>query len=363
MEEYVPPAPFHEERPGRWVAEEAWPSPRIGRRRWHLNVLHLGEKAGPEDRMRVCSPQTTGLSAGDWYGFGAEGESPIDQREDDGKSLVFDSDPVTERMEILGAPVVTLELASNRPVAHVVVRLCDVAPDGASMRVSYGVWNLTQRESREHPTPLEPGRRERVQVQLNDVAYAFDVGHTIRVAISTCYWPVIWPAPEPVTLTIFTGTSTLDLPVRPPREEDALLRAFEPPERGPRSEVTPLEHVPLRRIVQRDLTTDVTVYDVWSDGGDFGGAARARLEDIDLEVGYAIRKTYRIHEHDPNQASTTVHQSTVHRRGDWSTRLELTTELSADPERFRLRATLESWEGDEPFVVRRWDEWIPRQLL
>jgi len=73
MEDYVDPAPIYEMRPGRWVAEPTWPSPHLVTRRWHLNVLTLGDRADPEDRMRVASPQTTGQAGGDWYGFGAEG--------------------------------------------------------------------------------------------------------------------------------------------------------------------------------------------------------------------------------------------------------------------------------------------------
>ena len=51
-----------------------------------------------------------------------------------------------EPVEILGAPVVTLEVASDRPVAQLIARLCDVHPDGRSLRVSFGVLNLTHRD-------------------------------------------------------------------------------------------------------------------------------------------------------------------------------------------------------------------------
>ncbi|MBB3142671.1 CocE/NonD family hydrolase [Halomonas organivorans] len=363
MEEYVPPAPMHVERPGRWVAEDAWPSPRIRPRMLYLNVLSLGESPEPADRLRLASPQTTGLAAGDWYGFGAEGESPTDQREDDGKSLVFDSDPLIERLEILGAPVASLDLAVDRPVAHVIVRLDDVAPDGASARVSYGILNLTQRDSRAEPAPVIPGRRYQVDVRLNDIAYAFAAGHTLRLAISTCYWPVIWPAPERVQLELHTGTSRLTLPARPPRPEDTELRPFEPPERGPMPELTTLKAAPFRRLVERDLTTGMTVYRISTTGGDFGDAALARIEDIDLTVGYTLAKSYRIHDYDPETAEATVEQVTTHRRGHWHTRLECRTSLTATPQRFRIRGVLKAYEGDTLFARRDWDEEVERRLL
>jgi predicted acyl esterase len=102
----------------------------------------------------------------------------------------------------------------------VAVRLSDLALDSAATRVTYALLNLTHREGHEHPAPLVPGRRERVRVQLNDVAQAFPPGHRIRVAISPAYWPLAWPPPDPVTLTVFTGASTLELPVRSAAPED-----------------------------------------------------------------------------------------------------------------------------------------------
>ncbi|TDT41487.1 hypothetical protein DES49_1581 [Halospina denitrificans] len=363
MEDYVPPAPLYEYRPGRWVAEEEWPSPRIQPQRWYLNVLALSRKPDGEDRLRLSSPETTGLAGGDWYGFGAEGEMAIDQREDDGKSLSFDTDPVEEDFEILGAPVAELELEVDQPVAYVIVRLNDVSPDGASSRVSYGMLNLCQRNSREEPEPLEPGRRYRVRVQLNDVAYRFAAGHTVRLAVSTSYWPVIWPAPRPVHLKLYTGVSTLDLPVRPERAADADLRPFEPPERGPQADPEHLYPGELKRTVERDLTNNETVYRVYNEGGDFGGASLAYIEDIDLTVGYSVGRYYRIHEYDASNAEARIDQTCVLERGDWSTKIECVTVLSADADHFRLRATLLAHEGDELFLSREWDESIPRRLI
>ena len=74
------------------------------------------------------------------------------------------------------------------------MRLNDVFPDGRVSRVTYGVLNLTHRKSHEFPEPMKPGRKTVVTVALNDVAYSFRKGHRMRVAISTTYWPMIWPS-------------------------------------------------------------------------------------------------------------------------------------------------------------------------
>ena len=137
------------------------------------------------------------------------------------RSLVFETPPLDAPVEILGAAIVTLDVVCDRPIANLVARLCDVHPSGESLRVSYGVLNLAHRDGHEKPAPLAVGQRYRVHIQLNDAGAVFPAGHRIRLALSTAYWPMIWPAPEQATLLILGGT--LDLPVRPPQATDALL--------------------------------------------------------------------------------------------------------------------------------------------
>src|SRR5262249_21288706 len=145
-----------------------------------------------------------------------------DQRPDDARSLCFDSAPLPDRLEILGAPEVTLELSGDRPGGLVVVRLCEVAPDGTSRRVTYGALDLTQSDGSSAPAGSRPGRGARMRVSCYPVADGFAAGHRIRLAVSTAYWPTFWPAPAPVALCVHTGGSRLALPVRPRHLDDAL---------------------------------------------------------------------------------------------------------------------------------------------
>ena len=192
-----------------------------------------------------------------------------------------------------------MEVAADQPVALIAVRLNDVAPDGASARVTYGLLNLTHRENHEQPNRLEPGKRYVVSMTLNDVAHAFPAGHKIRLAVSTCYWPIAWPAPQPVTLSLFTGKSFVDLPVRPPDPSDAALRRFESPERAA-AEITELRPAALKRIVERDRATNETVYTISSGHVDLDSPKLVRINAIDLEVGHTMLKRFRIGEEDPD---------------------------------------------------------------
>src|SRR5207253_6992536 len=171
-----------------------------------------------------------------------------------------------EPLEILGFPEVELELAADRPVALVCVRLCDVAPDGVSALVSRGLLNLTHRDGQAEPRPLEPGRRYAVVVRLDAAGYSFPARHRLRLAISSAYWPWAWPSPDPVELTVHGAA--LSLPVRPARAEDERLAAFGEPEQTPPLEVEQLAPGVANRSIRRDLVTGLVeqVFE-WDLGG------------------------------------------------------------------------------------------------
>jgi len=363
MQQWVSPQPQYEYWPGRWVAEEAWPSARIVPRTFQLDVGYLGSDVTVTRDLSFRSPQTIGLRAGEWCAFGAEGEMPPDQRPDDGGSLVFDSDPLDEDMPMLGAPALDLEILSDLPTALLAARLCDVAPDGSSLRISYGLLNLCHRDSHEFPEALEPDKPYRVRLQLNDLAHVIPAGHRVRLALSSSYWPIAWPSPDRAILTVRTRISTLTLRVPPPRPEDEALPKFKEPESAPGTPHTKLRRAPMRRSLETDLTTNEMVYTLHSDGGELEGASLARIEDIDLEIGYSITKRYRILEDDPLSAKTELIQQSHFRRGDWAISVECRSTLTATHDAFQFDCHVEAYENDDPVRYREFIRTIPRKLV
>jgi putative CocE/NonD family hydrolase len=348
MQESVPPRTYYAERPGRWVAEPSWPSPNITPMQLAMNADGVAPAAGRETTLTHRSPLSNGALAGHWCAYGYAPDLPADQRADDGKSLVFDSAPLTGLIEILGAPVVTIELAVDRPQAQICVRLNDVAPDGASLRVTYGLLNLTHRNSHEDPEALKPGQRYRARVQLNDVAHSFPVGHRIRVVVSTSYWPIAWPSPEPTTLTLFTGASHILLPVRKPRPEDAELRRFLPAEVSPPLAMTELRAGNGIETVTHDLITGESVFITEEDGG------RYLIDHIGLATEHAHKEEFRIADDDPGSARVDITHTRRVERDSWCTCTETRTVMRATADEFILDATLDAFEGDTRIVSRTW---------
>jgi hypothetical protein len=344
MQESVAPQPTYEVRPGHWVAEDEWPSPRVGTRVWELPL---------EEPQTLLGVQSCGTEAGVWCAEGQSADLAGDQRPDDAVSLTVDSEPLDAPLEILGFAGAVLELEVDRPDALVAVRLCDVFPDGTSALVTRGVLNLTHRSSHEHVEPLEPGRRYEVRVPLDVMAYRVPAGHRLRLAVSPTYWPWAWPSPAPVRLTLHGGR--VELPERPPRPEDAGLPEFGEPECSARMAVEAVEASPEGRSIRRVLATGLVeqVFD-W----DLGGAQR--LVDADLETFDTSRTVYAIREGDPLSAEVRFHAATGMARGDWGMRADVTSSMTADAEAFHVTTALEVVEQGERVFARSWTHRFPR---
>jgi uncharacterized protein len=358
MQDAVAPAPFYEQRPGRWIAEVAWPSSNVRGRSYPLGVRRLESGRGREPReFRIASPQVTGADAGRWGVFALPSDLPPDQRAEDARSLCFDSEPLEERLEILGQPAVAVELISDRHVALLAARICDVAPEGASTLVTRGLLNLTHRESDANPTPLEPGTRTTVRLLMNAIAYAFPPGHRLRLALSATYWPWVWPSPEVVTLTVITGgESSLELPVRGPRREDAELAPFAPPEGAAPLAVEPLPGT-TETLLSVDVATGRLTRTMRSDRGGH------RRPSDGLVYDATVTDIFTIVEGDPLSARVRSERSVAIARGDWRTRIEAVSTMSADRDAFIVTNELDAFERDRRIFGRTWHARVPRDLV
>src|SRR5260221_4469847 len=109
MKAGIRPGMDGETPPGRGVGGGGGPWARINPRRFALNPGRLAATAEADTALGLSSPLWVGRTGGTWCPFGSGTDLDGDQRRDDGGSLVFDSGPLTEPIEILGAPMVALE--------------------------------------------------------------------------------------------------------------------------------------------------------------------------------------------------------------------------------------------------------------
>lgn len=362
MQDSVPPSTAYEDRPGRWVAERSWPSPHVTDQRRPLRSGRIAEPDGsgthPGAELIVSSPLSVGQFAGKWCSYNAPPDLPYDQREEDGGSLVFETDPLPEQLEILGAPEVELEVASDTPVAMVAARLSDVAPDGAATRVTYGLLNLTHRDSHAEPAELVPGQRYRVRVALNGVAQRFPAGHRIRLSLSTSYWPLAWAPPEPTCLTVVVGSSSITLPVRADDAPDGVG----PEPFGPAEGVAPIQIEQERPgeqrwEVRRDLVDYVSELLVVKDLG------RRRFPD-GLTVDEQVEERYSFRGDDHDSVRGEVRATVTFRRGEQHEATAVTrTVQTCDAEDFHLHATVDAYRGEARIASLDRSTSVPRRLV
>jgi putative CocE/NonD family hydrolase len=357
MQESVLPASSYESRPGRWIAEESCPSQNIKPHQLFLTDDRKlsAQSSKPSSLISNVSPQSVGETAGTWCGYGFGPEKPTDQRIDDARSICCDSEPLAKPVEIFGSPLIELDLTVDKPDAFIAVRLNEVFPSGASTRISYGILNLTHRLGHENIMPINVGEKMHVSVQLKNIAHAFSKGNRIRVAISTSYWPLIWPSPEVVALSIFAGKSCLSLPVRSPRAKDKQLAAFGEAMLPPSLAVTCYRPAAGNRHIERDLSDNTVKHVVEEDWGD------EMIDDINLRTDYKQKETYTIRDDDPLSASINIDTNITISRGHWKTRTEMHSVMRADEKNYLLQAKLSAYENDKLLLSRQWDKKIPRQ--
>lgn len=353
-------SPISEKRPGRWVAEEGWPSPRITEKLLYATgrsrLTEDPEECGPAEELTIQSPLSVGLFAGKWYSYSSNTDLPSDQREEDGGALVFETPVLEEPLEILGKPVCTLRLKSNKPVAMVAVRLSDIAEDGSATRITYGILNMTHRDSDAQPEELPVDEWISVSVPLNQIAQRFATGHRLRLSVSTSYWPLVWPAPEPVRLTLDPGGTFLALPWRP-EESDLEPRRFGEPELAELPDHSIL--VPPNREwkVTHNLANNEARLTVKNDD------AKYRFEEDGWTIHREVTEeyTYRRNRYDTLRAE--VESVRTFEQGDWRARTVTRTVLTSTRTHFRIQAILDAYEGDARLYSKSWDESVPRDLL
>ncbi|MFW8593300.1 CocE/NonD family hydrolase [Cribrihabitans neustonicus] len=357
MLEHFDPQATNSPRKGHWVAEAEWPSPNVQPEAWHLAPGGFAD--GPSKGQPVVNTPAHVGAAGGYFcpGIRIDNELPGDQAADDAMSLCFDSAPLEAPLELLGRARLKIAFSADRPVAQLVARLCDVSPKGVSQRITYRPLNLTHHASHETPEALVPGQAYEAEIELNECAHHLRAGHVLRLALSTSYWPIVWPAPERAEVTLDLARSALLLPVRRVAEE------IDPAAPDPARDFPQLAAEELR------APSGTARHSVGADGrvalDTFDDYGKARNPDHGLAAGSQVRMHYSIHPDDPASARFEAAWQFTFERGPWQVAVETESRMTCDAESFYLWRRLRAAEGEEGSGVlsREWRETIPRGLL
>ena len=282
---------------------------------------------------------------------------PQDQRPDEAWSIVYEWPPLAEELEILGHPRVGVTITSSAPVAFLSAKLCDVFPDGTSALVTRGLLNLAHRESRQEPSPLEPGAPYRVEVELEVTSWAFEPGHRIRLDLAGSDWPNAWPPPAAATLTVERGGSALMLPViegpSPITQRPVLATPSRGQERYESSKGNTVDEVVWR--IEHDVLDRETRAVAQSSGTTEAEGERPRFHEL---YGGTVAVSTR----DPAVARADSRASLTIEWPEATVTSEVHQVVRSDATTYHLTIELDVSENGIPRWSRQWERRIPRRL-
>jgi putative CocE/NonD family hydrolase len=357
--QFTTPVSFPAVLNGEWCAESRYPPARAETATFYFGRGTLAPSPpGAEHVDTYVHRPTWGTAGGLCYGSGM-GPNGLagDLRPDEALAVTYTSAPLVAPLDVLGNPTVVLHLRCTAPVAHVAVRLADVAPDGVSALVTTGVLNLTHRASHAAPAPLDTQTICAVQVPLKAVGYRFLRGHRIRISIASALWPVIWPSPFPCENYLHCGPlfpSRLELPCLPPAAGlplSAQLK-FDLPHLeaiGSEQDVDPRWEIVADRM--RDTVT-VRVRD-GNETNVPGGIVLYTQEELDLVA----------HADDPANVALTNRVEYRLQVDGAATEIVAEGAIHSTQDAFLFDLALHVQLDGSPFYAKRWRERIARDLL
>jgi hypothetical protein len=328
-------------RPGHWVGPGGKEVPL---------TLTLGADLTGALPAQIASPQHLGLAAGEYFPTGDHGEMPGDQAADDALSVCFEGPVLEAALTLAGAPRLRLRLTSDLPRAQVIARLCDVAPDGQSLRISHGMLNLSHQGDPAAPTALTPGQTIEVTLALDALAHRLDPGHRLRLALSTNYWPFLWPQPHAAALMLQGGrldlTTLTDAPVWTPP----------PPEHLPEPRQTLARPGAWARTATVDPVSGRHILTIVEDTGD-------TREPHGLTHGETVTERWEIAADDPLSARATILWEQRLSRDGWSVQVLSETQMTGTPSHLRMTARVTAWDGAERLFDREEVAEVPRDWV
>ncbi|MCB1466499.1 MAG: CocE/NonD family hydrolase, partial [Rhizobiaceae bacterium] len=350
MQESEQPKAAFETRKGRFVAEARWPFEQ------QEIVLHAGENELAEEprtlSRKIASRPDLGVGSGEWCPYGWGPDMPLDQREDDAWSICFDTKPLESAIQILGGVAVRLKLITFSPEGMVAVRLNEIAADGSSRRITYGLRNLALSDDLSSFQEIAPGQPFGVELSLNDIAYEVPAGHRLRLSISSAYWPLAVGLPEIADLEL--RSAEIRIPLRDGSSDlapQSLGDAQVPAYRESRELVKPQRG---RLSTARHLDREETVVEVVRNLG------AVRLDDVDLTLRALGSETYSMPWHQPERSVARAHRLAGFERENWSVRVETVSRVTFAGQDYRFEGTLQAFESGEKIFERKWDETTPR---
>jgi len=189
----------------KWREEEAWPLARAKETKYFLHATAAANSSRGKGTLSTTVP---GKETADQFVYDpakpvptvggplcCDGEhmppGPRDQRAVESRNdvLIYSTPALEQDAEVTGPVSVELFAKSSAPDTDFTAKLVDVWPDGFAQNITEGIQRASFRDSREHPTLINPGQVYKFKIDLWATSNVFKKGHTLRLEISSSNFP------------------------------------------------------------------------------------------------------------------------------------------------------------------------------
>jgi len=273
-----------------------------------------------------------GQSAGQFCPMNSYETLPGDQREEDDRCLSYESEPLEEDLILVGQPKLTADCAAGSG-GQLIVRLCDIAPNGSSLLVSTGA------------AAIDPGISV---VDLKAIGQVIPAGHKLRVNVAGSYWPRLWPEAAKGRVPVINEARiklpalTLKLPYTQPFMVPEQARGVSFNVIGAGSSTS--NHQVSEGILSTETTTSNPHLQL-EGGMEMLGSSKDWTE-IDLQA--------------PLSASVGCQRQNQMQRGAWRVNTHVESEMRCDQTRFRIDTEISAFLNGDLFFTKRFSAEISR---
>ncbi|MCC6312758.1 MAG: CocE/NonD family hydrolase [Thermomicrobiales bacterium] len=190
---------------GRWRDFPDWPPPAAVPTAYYLHSAGRANSSSGDGALSLDAPGAEPIDVFTYDPFTPSpsigGQSccyptispmgPADQTpaEQWNSLLSYTSAPLERDLDLVGHATVTLYAATSAPDTDWTARLCDVHPDGRSINLKAGIVRARFRDSLTDPTPIEPNRIYRYDIDLGPVGARVRAGHRLRLNVASSDFP------------------------------------------------------------------------------------------------------------------------------------------------------------------------------
>lgn len=188
-----------------WRTADSWPPPNAEQRTWYLGSDGGGNLNYGDGRLTETCPQedhrwdeymTSGYrpvitNGGSTLQVAINMPGPQDQTRAESRDdvLCYTTEALTEPLDVAGPVEADIWLSSDHPDTDITAKLVDVHPDGKPVSLVDGIMRARFREGFDREVLIEPGEVVKVTVDLASLGHRFDLGHRIRLEVSSTNYP------------------------------------------------------------------------------------------------------------------------------------------------------------------------------